>query len=110
MSCTINNRDIDDANEKIYYRKLIDKIYKILPLYEECVANNILENFSKYIDVVLAEITGYYHYTNNVNFIVLSCIITSLKHTEVLTHAKVKALTFHCISIVENPEKLKKMR
>lgn len=107
MIYNINNIKVSKDSLNEYLDSLINKLFAILGIYEDCEKINDFSNYDIYVDRILTEITGCYYSIGFKNFLSISNILIGMKHTENINHKKVKSLVFHCISIIN---KIKKFR
>lgn len=94
---------------------LINKIFAILAIYEDCEECNDYSMLSLYILRVSSEIRGFSRLMNINSFISLSSIIEDMREKislkelnkiENFGHKQVKFLVFHCISIIKKEKVL----
>lgn len=92
---------ISDNDTNIYLDKLIDKIFAILGIYEDCVDKGSFDDYFVYLDRLCVELKGC-SYTFDVDkFISLYNILIGLMHSQSIEHKQVKSIVFHCISVVK---------
>lgn len=94
---------------------LINKVFAILAIYEDCEECNDYSMLSLYVFRVSSEIRGFSRLMNINSFISLSSIIEDMREKislkelnkiENFGHKQVKFLVFHCISIIEKEKVL----
>lgn len=86
-------------------KKLISKIYKILPLYEGKVENEELylpqdvayEQYQDYLGIIIIEFSG----MEGEPFTEILHYLKGLSKQKEITHANVKKVIFHCISLLK---------
>lgn len=101
MSCNINGIEISNEELNKYYDKLINKIFAILGVYEDCEKESDFSNYVVYIDRVLTELVGGYYLMNSEEFLSLYNILLGIKSSDNFNHKKIKSIVFHCISVVK---------
>ena len=101
MVYNINGIEISDEMLDKYFDILINKIFAILGIYEDCEEAEDFSNYNVYLDRVITELTGGYYVIGFENFISLTNILTGIKYSDEINHKKVKSLVFHCISIIK---------
>lgn len=101
MIYNINGIEISDEILNKYFDALINKIFAILGVYEDCDKIKDFSNYDIYLDRVLTELSGGYYVIGFDNFISLSNILTGIKYSDKINHRKVKSLVFHCISMIK---------
>lgn len=101
MIYNVNGIEISSEMLNKYFDTLINKIFAILGVYEDCEEINDFSSYDIYLDRVLTELTGGYYMIGFDNFVSLSNILTGIKYSETINHRKVKSLVFHCISMVK---------
>ena len=101
MNYNVNGVTLDSEDVSLYCESLINKIFAILGIYEDCENAGNFDTFSVYVDRVCLEIAGGYEVLGINNFLSLSNILAGIKESEELNHKKVKSIVFHCISIVK---------
>lgn len=94
---------------------LINKVFAILAIYEDCEECNDYSMLSLYVLRVSSEIRGFSRLMNINSFISLSSIIEDMREKislkelnriENFGHKQVKFLVFHCISIIKKEKVL----
>lgn len=90
------------ANEiQEYKQSCINKIFAILGIYEDCEKINDYSGYTTYVKRLTREFNGIYNMFGIVNFLSLVGILKDMQVSDNLTHADVKQLVFHCISLVK---------
>lgn len=89
----------DDMNA--YLEKLINKLYAMLPIYEDCTNDNDYQSFTVYVKRLMVEISGMYSVLGTHKFLTLVNILTGMSESTGLSHDEVKSLTFYCISLIK---------
>ena len=92
----LNNEQIDK-----YLDSLINKIFAILGIYEDCEKINNFKNYLSYVNIIIIEVKGFYKFSNAENFLSLISILNGMTLLDEMKHGTVKSLTFHCISIIK---------
>lgn len=94
---------------------LINKIFAILAIYEDCEKNNEYSTLSFYMLRVSSEINGFSKIMKINSFISLCSILEDIREkialkelgdSKCINHDEVKSLIFHCISIVKKEKVL----
>lgn len=90
-----------------YMDDVIDKIFKILPIYENCLLaeDRDFNPYTSHLDKLITQFTGSKILFEENAFLTLTTILIGMQERTNLTQKKVKSLVFHCIDIVS---KLKK--
>lgn len=101
MIYNVNGIEISGEMLNKYFDTLINKIFAVLGVYEDCEEIKDFSSYDIYLDRVLTELTGGYYIIGFDNFVSLSNILAGIKYSENINHRKVKSLVFHCISIVK---------
>lgn len=83
-----------------FLSELVNKIFKILPLYEEAEKVNNFDNYYIYIDKLIIMLKGCEDLLLDTNFFELISILEGMRQISDLTQRKTKSLVFHCIDIV----------
>lgn len=101
MSYKTNNIEFSNEILEDYLDKLINKIFAVLAIFEDCEKNNDFENFEVYLDRVIIEVSGGFYIIGSSDFISLLNILSGIKNDKYINHKKIKSLVFHCISLVK---------
>ena len=102
MDYNISNINISGESINIYINQLVNKVYAILPIYEDCEIKNDFDSFHVYLDRLIIEISGNYHNLGNKGFLTLTNVLTGVNNSDNLNHSNIKSLTFYCISILKS--------
>ena len=90
------------ANEiQEYKQSVINKIFAILGIYEDCEKINDFTGYTTYIKRLTKEFNGVYDMFGVVNFLSLVGVLEGMKVPVDMNHTEVKRLVFHCISLVK---------
>lgn len=92
----VSSSDIDN-----YLDTLINKVFAILGIYEDCEKINNFNNYNIYLGRILVELKGFAELVDVKDFISLYNIIYGMTVLNNLDHKKVKSTVFHCISIIK---------
>lgn len=101
MVYNISGIEVSGKTLNKYLDTLINKVFAILGVYEDCEEINDFYTYDTYLDRVITELTGGYYVIGFNNFVSLVNILTGIKYSEELSHKRVKSLVFHCISIIK---------
>ena len=101
MSFYINEVEVPVSTYNTYIRQCINKIFKILPIYEECEEKQNFKHYISYLDKLIIMFTGSELLFNQRDFVDLVSILKGLQKFEDLTKDKTKSIVFHCINILE---------
>lgn len=101
MDCNIGKVKILDSDINKYLDNLVNRIFAVLGIYEECVLDDKFDNYISYLDRVIVEISGVANTFKMNDFIGIVNILVGLQDLNILNHKKVKSLTFHCIDVVK---------
>ena len=88
-----------DEEIQEYKQYLINKIFAILGIYEDCDNIQDFTGYTTYISRLTREFNGIYNMFGIINFLSIVSILEGMKVP--ITHAEVKQLVFHCISLVK---------
>jgi hypothetical protein len=97
----INGVEIPKSTYNSFINENINKIFKILPIYEECLEKEDFKNYLTYIDKLIVMFTGSEILFNQKDFINLVSILKGMQNTLTLNKNQVKSIVFHCISILD---------
>jgi hypothetical protein len=101
MSFYINEVEVPISIYNSYIRQCINKIFKILPIYENCEEQNDFKHFISYLDKLIIMFTGSEILFNQRDFIDLISILKGLQEADNLNKNKIKSIVFHCINILD---------
>lgn len=104
MNTRINNVEITVPTYNQYIDDLINKVFKILPIFEECVqksTNNKFVPYLSYLDKIVTIMTGAEAIFQKKDFIILVSLFKGMQKRTDLTKTQIKSLVFHCIDILE---------
>ena len=87
-----NGIEFSDKEIQEYKQSVINKLFAILGIFEDCEAINDYSGYTAYIKRLTREFNGLYNMFGIVNF---------LSVVSILEHSEVKRLVFHCISLVK---------
>lgn len=100
LNYNINDVLINEEDLNVYLNLLVNKLYAILGVYEDCEESDSFDNFYVYLNRVLCELKGCSKILDLTDFMSLTFILSGLEDHE-LTHRNVKSIVFHCIGIVK---------
>lgn len=89
----------EDLNK--YLDRLVNKIFAILGIYEDCDEKKTYDDFFIYLDRLCLEIKGCQYSLEIENFLSLYNVLLGISHSEIIEHKKIKSLVFYCISVVK---------
>ena len=102
MSFYINEVEIPTSTYNSYIRQCINKIFKILPIYEDCEEHKDFKCFISYLEKLIIMFTGSEILFNQKEFVDLVSILKGLQvEAENLNQNKIKSLVFHCINMLD---------
>ena len=101
MSFYINEVEVPVSTYNSYIRQSINKIFKLLPIYETCEEQNDFKHFISYLEKLIIMFTGSEILFNQRDFIDLVSILKGLQKVENLNKDSIKSIVFHCISILD---------
>ena len=101
MSFYINEVEVPVSTYNSYIRQCINKVFKILPIYEDCEEQNNFKHYTSYLDKLIVMFTGSELLFNKRDFVELVSILKGLQKFKTLTRDKTKSIVFHCIDILE---------
>ncbi len=100
-----NGKVIYTADEfNRYKRKLVDKIFAILGIYEDCQDSNDYSSYNNYVERVKIELIGFSRRSENIELITIVNLLAGIQDSETINHKTVKSLVFHIISMIQNLE------
>lgn len=100
-----NKHVVYNQDEFLKYReKLINKIFAILGIYEDCEKVKNFNSYIQYVERTKIELIGFYNEYNNICMISIINMLTGLQELDVLNHKKVKSSVFHLISVIQKME------
>jgi len=109
-----NKYNLEIPNELIlrYISLIINKIYKLLPLYEGMskITKKIVvpvdiayKNYINELELLRIEVSGdYYIYENNEIFLKLLALLEGMQEIKINQHKIVRASVFKCISLCDS--------
>lgn len=101
MSFWINEVEIPASTYNMYIKQCINKIFKILPIYEDCEEQGDFKFYISYLDKLIIMFTGSEILFNQSDFINLVSTLKGMQHMEDLTRTQVKSIVFHCIDLLD---------
>ena len=101
MSFYINEVEVPISTYNSYIRQCINKIFKILPIYESCEEQQNFKYYISYLEKLIIMFTGSELLFSQGVFVELISILKGLQEFENLTKNKTKSIVFHCITILE---------
>lgn len=101
MSFYINEVEVPVSTYNSYIRQCINKIFKILPIYEDCEEQNDFKYFTSYLDKLIVMFIGSEILFNQRDFIDLISILKGLQKVDNLNKNKIKSIVFHCINMLD---------
>ena len=101
MSFYINEVEVPVSTYNSYIRQCINKIFKILPIYEDCEEQQNFKHYISYLDKLIVMCIGSELLFNQRDFVELVSILKGLQEFECLTKEKTKSIVFHCIDMLE---------
>ena len=91
--------DFSDKEIQEYKQSVINKLFAILGIFEDCEAINDYSGYTAYIKRLTREFNGLYNMFGIVNFL---SVVSILEGSQVpIEHSEVKRIVFHCISLVK---------
>ena len=101
MSFYINGVEIPTSTYNAYIRQSINKIFKILPIYEDCEAQNDFKFYVSYLDKLIVMFTGSEILFEQADFINLISTLKGMQQIQDLNQQQVKSIVFHCIDLLD---------
>lgn len=98
MDCNIT---FDKNKINSYLDELINRIFAILAIYEDCEKSNNFQNYLSYLNRIIVEVNGVYNLLNIEDILSIIFTLEGMTIIEKMKHGTVKSLTFHCISIIK---------
>ena len=94
------------SSEEVYrtfLNDLVNKVFKILPIYEDCLKkqNGDLKSFHSYLDKMVTLLWGSEYFFSEPRFADIIVFLEGLRVRPDLTQKEVKSLVFHCIDGIE---------
>lgn len=84
-----------------YLEKMIDKIFAVLGIYEDCETINCFDNYYIYLNRLCTELKGCTYLAEKEELLSVYNTLYGLYKTKNTNHDKVKSIVFHCISVVK---------
>lgn len=94
-----NGIEFSDKEIQEYKQSVINKLFAILGIFEDCEAINDYSGYTTYTRRLARELNGLYDIFGIVNFLSIVSILEGMKVP--IEHSEVKRLVFHCISLVK---------
>lgn len=94
-----NGIEFSDKEIQEYKQSVINKLFAILEIFEDCEAINDYSGYTTYTKRLARELNGLYDIFGIVNFLSIVSILEGMKVP--IEHSEVKQLVFHCISLVK---------
>lgn len=101
MGYKFNNICFTDEQIDGYKELAINKIFAALGIYEDCVSQNDLSGYYRYLNRICTEFDGIYSMFGINTYLQLVGILQGMIKDEEPDHKTVKSLVFHCISIIK---------
>ena len=101
MSFYINEVEVPVSTYNSYIRQCINKVFKILPIYESCEEQQNFKHFVSYLDKLIIMFTGSEILFNQKDFIDLVSLVKGMQKIDDLNKDTIKSTVFHCISILD---------
>lgn len=93
------NRVIFQPEElSIYINKMINKVFAILGIYEDCEKISDFDTYQTYVQRVIIEMIGFSRNYPHPTLVSLVNLLTGIINVKDLTHRQVKSIIFHTIS------------
>lgn len=96
MPIAIYNNHIDE---------LINKVFKILCICEQCAQGEDYANYFSYLDKITILMAGNKVLFNNRKFSILVTEVMGLKETQTTDHAQVKKIVLECTNALQKMKK-----
>lgn len=94
-----NGIEFSDKEIQEYKQSVINKLFAILGIFEDCEIINDYSGYTTYIRRLAREFNGLYDMFGIVNFLSIVSVLEGMKVP--IEHSEVKQLVFHCISLVK---------
>lgn len=101
MCHTENSNALLNSFYDEFVKDIIGKVFKILPIWEDCESNKNFDNFNIYLDKIVTMFMGSDYLYNNENFYLATSTLKGMQMRGNLSQKKVKSLVFHCIDLLE---------
>ena len=98
--------EITEENMGHYMSIILNRIFSILPTYEQSIKDNNLHTIPSYLDKIVVEIEGFYINTKDMERLlsivnILSTIRDDIQDGKTFSSDDIKSYVFHCISIIK---------
>lgn len=98
--------EITEENMGHYMSIILNRIFSILPTYEQSIKDNNLYTIPSYLDKIVVEIEGFYINTKDMERLlsivnILSTIRNDIQDGVIFSSDDIKSYVFHCISIIK---------
>lgn len=94
-----NGIEFSDKEIQEHKQFVINKIFAILGIFEDCDAINDYTGYTTYVRRLTREFNGLYNMFGIVNFLSIVSVLEGMQVP--IEHSEVKQLVFHCISLVK---------
>lgn len=84
-----------------YENKIIGNVYKLLPIYENCVEISDLDSFERNLSLTISKIEGHLKIQENTDIYEILCLLKNLEDIGLDVHGKVKKIVFECIRLIK---------
>lgn len=101
MSFYINEVEVPVSTYNSYIGQCINKVFKILPIYEDCEEQKNFQHFKSYLEKLIIMFIGSEILFKQKDFIDLISILKGMQKTESLNKDLVKSIVFHSINILD---------
>ena len=93
MSFYINEVEVPVSTYNSYIRQCINKVFKILPIYEDCEEQQNFKHYISYLDKLIVMFMGSELLFSQRDFVELVSILKGLQEFECLTKEKTKSIS-----------------
>lgn len=103
-----NGIQIPTKVHNTYIDGLISKIFKILPIYEDCLYNEDydISQYDAYLNKILTMLIGSEYLYDGENFGDIVALLKGLQIRRDLSQKEVKSIVFHCIDVLDKMKKI----
>jgi len=101
MDYNFNDIQFSKAEVEEYQKNVVNKIFAVLGIYEDCQSKSDFESYYAYLGRLCTELNGLYQMFGSKVFLSVASVLCGMKEDDAPTHSTVKSLVFHCISVVK---------
>ena len=101
MDYKFNDISFTQTEIEEYCKIVVNKLFAILGIFEDCQLKSDFDSYYSYLNRLCTELNGLYAMFGIRKFLSIVSVLSGMHEDLAPTHAGVKSLVFHCISIVK---------